>query len=1182
MYLKKIEVKGFKSFADKIELDFEKGITAVVGPNGSGKSNIADAIKWVLGEQSAKSLRGGKMEDVIFAGTQKRGALGFAEVSLIIDNGDGLIDFEYSEITVKRRLYRTGESEYYINGTQCRLKDILEVFMDTGIGKDGYSLIGQGKIDEILSTKSEDRRHLFEEAAGIVKYKWRKNEAERRLENTRQNLLRVDDIIEELENQIEPLREQSEGARRFLSLRDSLKDTEINLIAHNYSDLLERLKKLKEEEGSLKITKNQYDENKIKLTLEYEALKESIKNIEESYIDTNKKMVEMEKTFEGKQGNLKLLNERHDNLVKEKERIKEEIQEEKTIIKNIVSSINEYKNLLSSEKEKAKEVEGKLLSEEEEFTNLYQDFLESEKLIESKKSDAIQILKDLSEVSNRENSSEINIKNLENRKEQIDREKSIKIDRKDVLVKEVNEAKSKVEAIKGEINNSTSEIESAKESNIRHQNTLNTLNKERNEVYDSLKQREAKHKTLLAMENDMEGFSRAVKSIMKKYTNKSQVFGTINEIIRVPRGFETAIETTLSAALQNIVVKDEDIAKNAIEYLKANRLGRATFYPLTVIKARESFLRENVKSINGFKGIASDIVEYDKMFSNVVKSLLSRVIICDNLISAREIAKATDYSFRIVTLEGDVINSGGSYTGGSSNLKNSGLISRKNTIITLEEEIETYKKKLYEVEESLKSTRDIISGVETKITTLKDRHQDLISRFNNEKSKISLTESNITLAEEDILDLNVEFEHIDIEMGKNKEFLSIASGEKDRLLRLQEILETEIESLSNVHRDKGKVKEEIQDKITKVKINLTEIKKSIEGIEDKIDSLDREKSSHERRINIFSSKIADMESTIVATQDETKKIIVEIQNISTAVITIKNKIYEVEQSKKDSSEKREYIESSMAKIEESISSLIESIHKFEMQISKIEIEIDSIKVKLWEDYEIAIPEALNSKKHIESIKDEIKKVQGIKQEIKSLGNININAIEEFKKVIERYEFLTSQKEDLLNAEGSLVKVIDEMTIKMREQFVDKFKIMRENFSITFKELFGGGYADLKMEGDDPLTSGIDIIVQPPGKKLQSLTLLSGGEKGLSAIALVFAILKMKPTPFCVLDEIEAALDDANVNRYAKFLKEYAKKTQFIIITHRKGSMAAADCLYGVTMEEKGVSKMISLKLGGGE
>ncbi|MEG0004381.1 MAG: chromosome segregation protein SMC [Clostridium sp.] len=1182
MYLKKIEVKGFKSFADKIELDFEKGITAVVGPNGSGKSNIADAIKWVLGEQSAKSLRGGKMEDVIFAGTQKRGALGFAEVTLVIDNADGLIDFEYSEITVKRRLYRTGESEYYINGTQCRLKDILEVFMDTGIGKDGYSLIGQGKIEEILSTRSEDRRHLFEEAAGIVKYKWRKNEAERRLENTRQNLLRVDDIIEELENQIEPLKKQSESARKFLSLRDSLKSAEINLIAHNYGELLERLKKLKAEEASLKNTKSQYEEKKLELTLQYETLKEEIKSIEESFSETNKNMNEMEKNFEGKQGNLKLLNERHDNLVKEKERIKEEIEEEKSTIKNIISSTKEYKNLLSVEKLKFKEIEDKLLSEENEFNATYQDFNESEKLIDSKKADSIQILKDLSGVSNRENSSEINIKNLENRKTQIEREKSIKLERKNALLNEIKEMNENLNEIEEELNSSKASIESSKLSLVEYENTLSSLNRERSGIYDALKQREAKYSALSAMENDMEGFSRAVKSVMKRYTDREKVFGTINEIISVPKGFEIAIETTLSGALQNIVVKDEDIAKNAIEYLKSNKLGRATFYPLTVIKSRESFIKENIKSIKGFKGIASDIVEYDKVFSNVVKNLLSRVIICDNLVAAREIAKATDYSFRIVTLEGDVINSGGSYTGGSSNLKNSGLISRKNTILTLEEEIKSYKDKLSNVEGSIEDIKCIIKSSNESIASIQERYQEVLSRFNSEKSKIVLTKSNIELSEEDIKDLNIEGEHIEIEVSKNKEFLKSVSTEKEKLLAMQKELDSEIELLTGKHREKGVVKEEVQERITKVKINLTEVKKSIEGIEDKIESLDREKATHERRINIFSSKINDMESTIVATQDETKKIIIEIQNISTTVITMKNKIYEVEQSKKESSEKREFIETSLSKTEESITSLIESIHKFEIQTSKLEIEIEGLKSKLWEDYEYTIPEALNAKVPIESIKDEIKKVQDIKGEIKTLGNININAIEEYKKVVERYEFLTTQKEDLQNAESSLMEVIEEMTVKMREQFVDRFKIMRENFSATFKELFGGGYADLKMEGDDPLTSGIDIIVQPPGKKLQSLTLLSGGEKGLSAIALVFAILKMKPTPFCVLDEIEAALDDANVNRYAKFLKEYARNTQFIIITHRKGSMAAADCLYGVTMEEKGVSKMISLKLEGGK
>ncbi len=1181
MYLKRIEIKGFKSFADKLQIDIEKGITAVVGPNGSGKSNIADAIKWVLGEQSAKSLRGAKMEDVIFAGTEKRGALGYAEVTLIIDNTDSYINIDYSEISVKRRLYRTGESEYSLNGTHCRLKDILEIFMDTGIGKDGYSLIGQGKIDEILSGRVEDRRHLFEEAAGIVKYKWRKNESERKLENTRQNLLRVDDILDELEVQIEPLKDQSVNAKKYLSMKEELKKIEINLFAHNFSDLNNKLDEFKKEEKKLLETKKEYEEKKSLFQLQYEKLKNKLSYIENESSQHNSRAIELEKSFENKQGSLNLLNERHDNLIKEKTRVSDDIKEEENLIKNLEKDKIEFQEKKDIEKEKLLGIEENLSKIEKDFNTIQEKCIESENLIETKKSDAIQILKDLSEISNKINSCEINIKNLENRKEQILNEKEVKLSRKQSLNNEVDKCSEKINLVNEKIKIIKEEIEENKKNIISSEEVLKSLNKNRNNEYDVLKQKEAKVSTLSAMENDMEGFSRAVKSIMKKFSNRESVFGTINDIISVPKGYETSLEIALASSIQNIVVKSEDIAKEAIDYLKKGNLGRATFYPLTTIKGRDINLDNNIKALSGFKGIASDIVSFDNKFKNVITSLLGRVIICDNLLNAREIAKKTNYSFRIVTLEGDVINSGGSYTGGSINSKNSGFISRKNTIKSLNEEVKTHKDNLLSLEEKIKNVIESINEKKNLESEKTDNLQNILTQCSNEKAKLNSFKSSMDMINEDIKDLLTELEHIDYEIENNNKFSKEVLLSKENLNSKQKNLEEEIKNITLSFKDDSKIKEDIQNEITKAKVEYTEVKNIVNSLEEKLMAIENEISIHKRRINIFTNKLKDMENTIFETQEKTKIIISEIQGISKEVIEIKEKISNIEESKKQCLEKRDYIDKELLKVEETIISLSESIHKFDIQNSRLEIEIDNIKARLWEDYEITIPEAIKNITPITSITEENKKAKDIKTNIKSLGDINVNSIDEYKKVVERYNFLTNQKEDLINAEKSLSQVIDEITKKMQSQFIEKFKIMRENFNETFKELFGGGYADIKMEENDPLTSPIDIIVQPPGKKLQSLTLLSGGEKGLSAIALVFAILKMKPTPFCVLDEIEAALDDANVNRYAKFLKEYAKKTQFIIITHRKGSMAVADSLYGVTMEEKGISKVISLKLEGG-
>lgn len=1181
MYLKRIEVKGFKSFADKIDLDFNKGITAVVGPNGSGKSNVADAIKWVLGEQSAKSLRGAKMEDVIFAGTEKRGALGYAEVAITIDNQDHLIDFDYSEITVKRRLYRTGESEYYINGTQCRLKDILEVFMDTGIGKDGYSLIGQGKIEEILSTRSEDRRHLFEEAAGIGKYKWRKNEAERKLENTRQNLLRIDDIIEELEGQIEPLEVQAENAKKYLSYRDKLKEIEVNLLSHNYEGVKGKLNKCSEEEAKLKKSKEEYEVKRNLLQIDIDTLKDELKSIEEEGINLTKKVTDMEKSFENKQGNLKLLNERHDNLIKEKARIEEDIKEEKKTIVEIKNNRDNIASKENIEQENLLKIKEELSTLQQQYNKVYEKCAESDRLIEGKKSDAIQILKDLSDISNKVNSCEVNIRNLENRKSQILRESKVKEERKENLNKEIQESKSEINKIEKLIEKINLDITEIRKEILNEENSLSVLMEDRNKTFDTLKQKEARFSTLSSMESDMEGFSRAVKSVIRRYKDENEVFGTVSDIINVPKGYEVAVEIALASSLQNIVVKDENIARDAIEYLKKNNLGRATFYPLTTIKGKYANINDNVKSIKGFIGIASNIVQCKDEFKNIISSLLGRVILCESLVSAKEIANKTNYTFRIVTLDGDVINSGGSYTGGSTNLKNSGLISRKNTIEALKSDIEQYKKKLQDIENSIQIKKTIIQGEKSKEVDKSKEYQNLSMQFNNENAKIKSIEDSLKITASDINDLSLELEQIDFEVANNNTFSKKALEEKESLLLKQSSLDDEINSLMLSFKDENKLKEDIQNNITKVKIKFTEITKSIEGLQERISILNRDTLSHERRINIFSNKILDTENSIFQTQEETKIIIADIQGVSQNLIDEKNKITEIEASKKSKYEKREHTEKESLKVDDSIASLLESIHKFDIQKSKLEMEVEGIKARLWENYELTIPEAISKKVAIVSFQEEEKKVQNIKGVIKSLGHININAIEEYQKVKERYEFLSTQKNDLEEAEDSLMKVIEEMTIKMRSQFTEKFKIMKENFNITFKELFGGGYADLKMDGDDPLVSGIDIIVQPPGKKLQSLTLLSGGEKGLSAIALIFAILKMKPTPFCVLDEIEAALDDANVNRYAKFLKEYSKNTQFIIITHRKGSMAVADSLYGVTMEEKGISKILSLKLEGG-
>jgi chromosome segregation protein len=1181
LYLKRLEVKGFKSFADKVELDFGKGITAVVGPNGSGKSNISDAIRWVLGEQSAKTLRGSRMEDIIFAGTENRKSLGLAEVSLTIDNSDNLFPLDYSEITVTRRLYRSGESEYLINNTTCRLKDIVELFMDTGIGKDGYSLIGQGKIDEILSARSEDRRNLFEEAAGIVKYKTRKQDAEKKLENTKQNLIRVNDIIQELDEQIEPLSEQSQVARKYLTLREELKELEINVILNNYEASKKKLDKISFDINELNLSRNDNENKKQEMMINFQNLRNNLKDIEKEHEEINNVRLELEKNFENKQGALKLLNERHDNLMREQERLKSEIKDEEKLIENIDNDHMgaSYKKELISEGLKDKKI---LIDEvNRDYLQINQKCLEFDSLVDSKKSDLIQKLKEESDINNKISTSQTNIQNLESRKKQLDNELQVKNFKKSEIRVEINKIEDVLENYNGQAevarrkqHDMHSSMKSLEEANI-------NLKKERNIIYDKLKSSEARFRTLNDLDKDMEGFSRAVKSVISSYKDYNRVYGTISDLIEVPKGFEVAMEIALAAAIQNIVVDNENTAAWMINYLKSNNLGRATFLPLTTIKGREIKLNNDITKLNGYIGIASDVLQYDSKFKNIISNLLGRVLICDNLESAKAIAKKSDYSYRIVTLEGDVINSGGSFTGGSTNLKNSGVFSRKSEIKDLEDLIKTNKLLLENKEYKITNNEQEVIILKNNLDIIDEEIQKLFLDINTKQSNIASFNREYDGFEEGIKGIEVELTHLQNELNKNTSIVEINKTYLDELVNNQQIIEKEINDLQVEYKNYQVKKEETLNNLTQEKILFAEQNKMLESVDAKLLQLQRDKENHKLKIVRYFEEVSKSDISIEETRNETKSIIAELQGISENVINIKNKIFNIDKDKKEISGSIAVIEKDLSNYEENLSGIIQSIHKLEISKSRIETETENLSNKLWDEYELSIPQAGKYRKDIYSVLEASKKVNELKNNIKSLGNVNVNAIEEYKRVTERHEFLTRQKDDLIKAEQSLLDIITEITKRMEQQFEEKFKLIKENFNQTFRELFEGGYGDLKLEGNDVLNSGIEIIVQPPGKKLQSLSLLSGGERGLAAIALVFAILKMKPTPFCVLDEIEAALDDANVNRFADFLRAYSKNTQFITVTHRKGSMAAADALYGVTMEEKGISKIVSIKFKGG-
>lgn len=1178
LYLKRLEIKGFKSFADKIDLEFNKGITAVVGPNGSGKSNIADAIRWVLGEQSAKTLRGGRMEDVIFSGTENRKALGCAEVTLTIDNSTGELPVEFTEVTVTRRLYRSGDSDYLVNNTSCRLKDVLELFMDTGIGKDGYSLIGQGKIEEIISTRSEDRRGLFEEAAGIVKYKTRKLEAERKLENTRQNLLRVTDIIQELEEQIEPLKLQSQTARKYLELKEELKCIEISSLLNTYDSSKKKLDRLISELEEINASRQEHENKKRDITFAIGELKNTSDQLQDGQEEASSLRLQLEKSMESKQGQLELIKERRENFTKEINRHENEIKSETDYIATLQDEMEdcgrermELDDILSGERENLKQAE-------EDFTSISSICSDYESRIESGKSDTIQLLSRISDNKNKINAAQIMMNNLNVRRQQLDKDKGTRL----LKVREIKEMVSQQELYLKEVkmqqeNHKALRLE--KEAAIHEgEKSSRELFQLKNSCFEELKVLEARHRTLSELEREMEGFNRAVKAVLSNYKDNWTVIGAVSDIIQVPSGYETAIETALGTAVQNIVVDNEDTASAMIDYLKRNRLGRATFLPLTTIKPREAGVHTKVSNIKGYLGTADRLVSFDKKYRNVVSNLLGRVIICSDLSCARVIAKTSEYSIRIVTLEGDVINAGGSFTGGSTNLKNTGIISRKNEINNLKQLLNEKKGKLLKAEEDIKANqimldnlKEELKAAELKLQSLtieKQKIEGLIQSYNREASSF----------EDGLNDIDVEKEQLGIEMEKSNEAVSKYSILLKTVEEDYKAKEEETARLQDEYKAYQEKRESMSQFLTSIKVSLAEKTKSLEAMDDKLDKLRSEKRSHLIKIDEHKREIEhgnkEMNDAAAVIENLEKELEAAVQSVE----EVKRKQEDLEGKRRELKLKLNEYEKQLSDNEESMSGIVTSSHKLELSKAKVEGDTENVINKLWDEYELSVPRAEKYRNKDIGIGEANRRVQELKTSIRELGEVNVNSIEEYKRVTERHSFLCSQREDLNNAEGSLVDIIEEITSKMRKQFQEGFKVIRENFNHTFRQLFGGGVADLKLEGEDILSSGIDIIVQPPGKKLQSLTLLSGGEKGLAAIALVFAILKMKPTPFCVLDEIEAALDDANVSRFADFIKTYSANTQFIMVTHRKGTMAAADCMYGVTMEEKGVSKLLSLKL----
>ncbi|HOV25463.1 MAG TPA: chromosome segregation protein SMC [Pseudobacteroides sp.] len=1186
MYLKRLEIQGFKSFADKINLEFNSGITSVVGPNGSGKSNVADAVRWVLGEQSAKTLRGTKMEDVIFAGTEHRKAMGLAEVSLTIDNSSHTLPIDFDEVTVTRRVYRSGESEYYINKTLCRLKDIHELFLDTGIGKDGYSIIGQGRVDEILSSKSEERRHIFEEASGIMKYKVRKQEAEKKLELTEQNLVRINDIINELETQIEPLKAQSDTAKKYLSYRDSLKELEINLYIDSIAKFRDKIKEY--EEQYLKIKESIDSENLTleNITRQNKEKNDRLKAMEEILEITRQEFYGIESSLEKLSSEIKLNDEKINNFYRNIERIDSEmseINEKKEQLKKDEIAKKQKIDYLSKQLE---EYSQKLSEHESKMASLNEALDENERYIENLKDSIMEKLDLLSDKKTQIGNIKAHVENLKKRQHSIDMEiyqialdKDREIIKKDDILESINKAKAAIDKARLEIEGLTKQKEEC-------ETALSDLKRKHNEVVNDYQFKSSRYKMLQDMENKLEGYNRSVKLVLQACQQSKEfghgIHGALAQLITVDKKYETAIEMTLGGALQNIVTSTEEDAKRAIEYLKKNKLGRATFLPITAVKGKylDSHILNEVKNQQGFISVASDLIKCSSEFNGIILNLLGKVVVVENLDAGIRIAKKFGYSFRMVTLEGDIISTSGSMSGGSTDNAGSGILSRNREITELKTEIT----KLAAIRQSL----------DTKINDASNMLQEILTDISNEEKNINNNElvklrdeSHLAQIEENIKKADAKADMLrdekaqlikqesdtDIELQKyNKELSDIEND----INNTKEIISRNQEK----HKEDQSLRDAVHNDIMNFKISVNSVLESLEAVKETLERINEERDNLE---NSFNRK-----------SEEKEKYLTEIENLKAENAGFSKKVKAFEEEKTGKTLKIDKIIEEKKVLEEELSDTIDKIqninknilllqedyNRIEVKKAKVEAELESVQNRMWDEYELTFTNALEFKKDIGSIPQAQKRINEIKNDIKALGPVNIAAIDEYIKTKERYEFMTAQRNDMEQAKEKLKKVINEMISIMKKQFLEQFKLINENFNIVFRELFDGGRAELILvDMDNVLESGIEIEVQPPGKKLQNMMLLSGGERAFTAIALLFSILRLRPTPFCILDEIEAALDDANVYRFAEYLKKYTVNTQFIMVTHRKGTMEAANTLYGVTMQEHGVSKIVSMKMG---
>ena len=1179
MYLKSIDVQGFKSFANKITFEFHNGITGIVGPNGSGKSNVADAVRWVLGEQSAKQLRGGNMQDVIFSGTETRKPLGFAYVAITLDNSDHKLPIDYQEVTIARRLYRSGESEYLLNGTSCRLKDVNELFYDTGIGKEGYSIIGQGQIDKILSGKPEERRELFDEAAGIVKFKRRKNTALKKLEEEQQNLTRVRDILGELSRQLAPLEKQSETARVYLKKKETLKQLDIQMFLTEMERIRSQMKENEEKcrivQSDLETTAADFEKTKTeydRLEKELEKLEEEIQKAREETTEKTLKKQQLENQIHILQEQINSARQNDIHYQERKNNLEEELKKRQEEAR---SCLEEKEDL----KKKVKNFEKSLEEVQREFKDAAMEIHKLEETVEKGKNEIIEILNlrastkgklqryDAMMEQNSLRRTELNQKyitlkseaaRLQESGEKYKKEKAEIEEIIEKLVRQGNRCEDQIKKYQAEIARGSSLLETGQTAYHREASRLESL-KNITERYD--------------------GYGNSIRRVMEQKKRVPGIRGVVADILKVEKEYETAIETALGGSIQNIVTDNEDTAKELIGFLKKNKYGRATFLPLTSMNNKKSLNNPQVLKEPGVIGIASELVKVAEEYQGLAVYLLGRTLVVDHIDQGIKIPRKYHYSIRMVTLEGESLNPGGSLTGGSFK-NNSNLLGRRRETEELQDTVEALKKDMEEMQKKLEEYREKRNQYRDQAASIQEQLQEQYIRENTVQINLDSMGGKKEEIRKEYEDLKLEKEELEKQTKEIRENTSSIQMELETSSSQEKSLEDMINKNQELLENKKKEESEISSRLEQIHLESAGftsrqgfIEENLNRIQDEIKSLNEQKEALTGNMNRGQEEILQKEEEISQIQKK-------IQAAAEEVLQDQERIKLGLESKEEMTRDHKGFFAKRDELSSKMNLLDKENYRLQGQKEKLEEEQEAQTNYMWEEYEITYGQAKAQMHDEPGVRAEIKKqIQQVKNEIRQLGNVNVNAIEEYKEISQRHNFMKTQHEDLVKSEETLLGIIQELDTGMRRQFEEKFAQIRIEFDKAFKELFGGGKGTLELdEAEDILEAGIRIISQPPGKKLQNMMQLSGGEKALTAIALLFAIQNLKPSPFCLLDEIEAALDDSNVTRYAQYLHKLTKNTQFIIITHRRGTMTAADRLYGITMQEKGVSTLVSVDL----